>query len=183
MQQSYCYLTSLGFLGGETRWKRKRKIKEQPGKKDREPEMLFWTQWGHMDLPPYFLLLLFFKEQIEGGWKREFRHVTRMKAEMFTSPIGLQCWLTQDATRQVQIDPTHSGHNDAVLSTRWGLWLHLIHLQNGDDFWLQVKREVCSAWVLNIITKMNIPSHVLKGSFYNFFIKLYNLALVVGFFF
>lgn len=36
--------------------------------------------------------------------------ITMMKAEMFASHPGHQCWFAQDVMRQVQTDPTHSGH-------------------------------------------------------------------------
>lgn len=104
-----------------------------------------------------------------------------MKAETLTSPIGHQRWFIQGLTRQVQLDPTHSGHQPLCPVNQMGLWMRLTHLHGSDELCLPVKREVCSAWVLNIIAKMNKPSHFLKGSFYSFFIKLYNLAQLVGF--
>lgn len=104
-----------------------------------------------------------------------------MKAEAFSSPIGQQRWLTQGLTRQVQIDPTHSRHHPLCPVNQMGLGLCFIPLHGSGELWLPVKREVCSACVLNIIAKLNKPSHFLKGFSYGFFIKLYNLAQLIGF--
>lgn len=170
MQQSYCYLTSLGFLGGEARWKRKkrRKIKERPERKNKETEMpVLDSMRSHGSTTRFLLLLL--KGQIEKRLvKREKSGLLQEWKQNRSPPVldSAGSWRCDKGSvnrpHAFRLQLTLSCQPDGACGSI--LFIYTTVMNFGCEL-----KEKCSAWVPNIIPKTNAPSDFWKGLLLQFF--------------